>query len=296
MDLAWYVRGLTPAQKAVLVALADHASHEGKQVFPSVGRIAIKTSYSQRTVRRALATLREMSLIIVERNSTFRQPTEYRINLTQMQALQARPDNQSRHELPHNPTDLPETTTRPVRDASKLSLTHHKSSQVNQAVAISAFYDSHTRAAAGLYSQITGQVSIPSNIADGVLVDLGNILDQYHNETGPAIETGKRHFQKWCSTRGKTGKMYSRTNPGWINWWLNELAPQPQAIDLEIPKPTAMCGQGQRYYHRATNMPARGNLQEYNNHISGCRICGQSITSKQVQAQIKQLTERMGAE
>lgn len=117
MNLAFYVGGLSPAQKAVLVALANYASPDGGQAFPSVERMVFMTSYAERTVRRALKDLRGMGLIKVDRESKYHSTTEYRLDLSQMQALQDRPARDAPHDLPENTEDLPESANRPARDA-----------------------------------------------------------------------------------------------------------------------------------------------------------------------------------
>lgn len=55
-------------QLLVLLALADHADHEGNNVFPSLGLIAWKTGYSEQQVRRVLKALEKAKVLIaVER-------------------------------------------------------------------------------------------------------------------------------------------------------------------------------------------------------------------------------------
>lgn len=118
MSLAWYVEGITPAQKAVLVALADHAGDDGKHAYPSVDRLTVKTSYAERTVRRALADLREMGLIHVVNEATHNFPTEYELDLPQMQAMKCARFDRGARNAPH---DLPENTGRGARNAPKPS-------------------------------------------------------------------------------------------------------------------------------------------------------------------------------
>jgi len=43
-------------------------------------------------------------------------------------------------------------------------------------------------------------------------------------------------FAKWCNTHGKNGRRYSKINPGWVQWWIDELAPLPQeSFDNKLP-------------------------------------------------------------
>lgn len=118
MSLAWYVEGVTPAQKAVLVALADHAGDDGKHVYPSVDRLTVKTSYAERTVRRALADLREKGLIHIVNEATHNFPTEYELDLPEMQAMRCTRFDRGARNAPH---DLPENTDRGARNAPKPS-------------------------------------------------------------------------------------------------------------------------------------------------------------------------------
>jgi hypothetical protein len=52
------------AEAWVLMAMADHADHEGYNVFPSVGLIAWKTCYSERQVQRIIKSLRTKRILI----------------------------------------------------------------------------------------------------------------------------------------------------------------------------------------------------------------------------------------
>jgi len=54
-----------PKRKAVAVALADHASHDGTKVFPAVALIAKKVEFSERTVQRTLRELEALGVLIV---------------------------------------------------------------------------------------------------------------------------------------------------------------------------------------------------------------------------------------
>lgn len=53
-------------QQVVLLALADHADDDGRNAYPGVDRLAWKTGYHERTVRRVLNTLEREGLIDVE--------------------------------------------------------------------------------------------------------------------------------------------------------------------------------------------------------------------------------------
>lgn len=52
-----------PAEKLVLLALADRASDEDGSAFPSIWNLTYKTSLDERTVRRALVGLEKRGFI-----------------------------------------------------------------------------------------------------------------------------------------------------------------------------------------------------------------------------------------
>ena len=73
---------LDAPKKLVLLAMADHADHEGRHVRPSLPLIAWKTGYSPRQVQRIVHELVAIGILHVERIGTGRgHPTHYRICL-----------------------------------------------------------------------------------------------------------------------------------------------------------------------------------------------------------------------
>ncbi|EPQ0092798.1 helix-turn-helix domain-containing protein [Pseudomonas aeruginosa] len=65
MSACWPLQGLTPAQKAVLISLADNANDEGV-CWPSVAKIAERTCLSERAVQQAIKVLNECRALSVE--------------------------------------------------------------------------------------------------------------------------------------------------------------------------------------------------------------------------------------
>lgn len=63
MGRVWELE-LTPAKQIVLLALADHADHDGKNIRPGVPLIAWKTGYSERQVQRIMRELVEEGLLV----------------------------------------------------------------------------------------------------------------------------------------------------------------------------------------------------------------------------------------
>lgn len=65
MTACWPLQGMTPAQKAVLISLADNANDEGV-CWPSVKRIAERTCLSERAVQGALRWLTSAGLLVAK--------------------------------------------------------------------------------------------------------------------------------------------------------------------------------------------------------------------------------------
>ncbi|MBN1348399.1 helix-turn-helix domain-containing protein [candidate division KSB1 bacterium] len=63
MGLVWE-SDLPAAQKLVLLSYADHADHDGNNVFPSIGLIAWKTGYSERQIQRITRDLESRKILI----------------------------------------------------------------------------------------------------------------------------------------------------------------------------------------------------------------------------------------
>lgn len=84
--MSWKISGQVweielPANKLiVMLALADHADHEGNNVFPSIGLIAWKTGYSERQVQRIMKALVADGLLV--ENKRPGQTTLYSIDLS----------------------------------------------------------------------------------------------------------------------------------------------------------------------------------------------------------------------
>lgn len=71
---------LSPGEKLVLLAYADHADHEGGSIFPAIRTVAGKTGYSRRTVQSTTRRLEELGLLISEGEGP-RGTNEYRLPL-----------------------------------------------------------------------------------------------------------------------------------------------------------------------------------------------------------------------
>jgi DNA-binding MarR family transcriptional regulator len=76
---------VNPAERLVLLCLADHAHHDGTNAWPAVGRVAKRTSLSRRGVQKALRRLANKGLILSQ--SGVRRSVLYALNVEQMTAL-----------------------------------------------------------------------------------------------------------------------------------------------------------------------------------------------------------------
>lgn len=63
MSACWPIQGITPAQKSVLISLADNANDEGV-CWPSLATVSMRTCLSERAVRDALRGLESASLLV----------------------------------------------------------------------------------------------------------------------------------------------------------------------------------------------------------------------------------------
>lgn len=68
MSACWPLQGMSPAQKAVLISLADNANDEGV-CWPSIAKIGVRTCLSERAVRNALRWLEESGLLVSNQRS-----------------------------------------------------------------------------------------------------------------------------------------------------------------------------------------------------------------------------------
>lgn len=65
MGIVWDL-DLPQNEKFVLLAYADHADHDGRNIFPAIATIAKKTGYSERSVQRTTKELEEKGYLIAD--------------------------------------------------------------------------------------------------------------------------------------------------------------------------------------------------------------------------------------
>ena len=68
---------LSPTQKLVAIALADHCHDDGTEARPSQSLLAKKTGLSERTIRTALQELVRLDVLMVQRKSGQHSPNCY---------------------------------------------------------------------------------------------------------------------------------------------------------------------------------------------------------------------------
>lgn len=118
MSLVWEL-DLPQSDKMVLLVIADHASDDGTNAYPSVGTIARKSSMSERTVQRSLVRLEQLRLVSISRQTggpsyidPSRKPNAYTINgATISHLLDSRDDKVS--PLPPSPSHPSPVTMSP---------------------------------------------------------------------------------------------------------------------------------------------------------------------------------------
>ena len=84
MSEVWRRQSPGHPEQAILLALADLANDEGRQLFPSQAYLAWKTEYSERQVRRILGDLTEAGVVVVVRKGNRRRASEYRLELDRL--------------------------------------------------------------------------------------------------------------------------------------------------------------------------------------------------------------------
>lgn len=69
-------------KRLVLLAMADHADHEGRNIYPSTDLIAWKTGYSSRQVQRVIDTLIDDGILVVVAPARQQRPVTYALDFS----------------------------------------------------------------------------------------------------------------------------------------------------------------------------------------------------------------------
>jgi len=119
MSAIFEAEGLTSTEKLILLALADHASEDGLNIYPSVGTVCRKTALSERVVRKIISNLRapERGILFLVKRRGNRQ-NEYGISLADLHHVHLRPAPRA----PLEPTEVHVVPNRPAPRAPKSSV------------------------------------------------------------------------------------------------------------------------------------------------------------------------------
>lgn len=103
MSWAWACDGLNMTERLVLLAYADHADHEGRNVYPSLEMVARKCHCSVRHIRRVTRRLEELGCLEADGRAPGvrpdRAPIRYRV------PLESDPSNLQARQAQHDRTD-----------------------------------------------------------------------------------------------------------------------------------------------------------------------------------------------
>lgn len=85
---------LSPRLKTVAAALATFGRDDGTSIRPSLNRVARMCGRSERRVQAAVSDLQTLGVLVVVRRHGRSRPTEYRLDIGRLLALEPMPRNQ----------------------------------------------------------------------------------------------------------------------------------------------------------------------------------------------------------
>jgi hypothetical protein len=255
MGIVWEA-DLSQREKFVLLAYADHADHEGNNVYPSIGLIAWKTGYEPRSIQRITKKLIERGILIPAGTSQYH-TNRYKIYIDAIPRLSPyiRGDSLSParyggdilsgvnegeggDKLAEGGDKMPPRGDIAMSPNPSFKPSFKPSVGGEEYIDTSAIFDVTAHTCEQLYQKVTGQISIPSNNYNRAQEDLSTILAHYKGDLEAAANEGKPIFQRWCATKGKSNRFYSRTNTAWLDWWLEKIAPSPGVDQTTIDTKT----------------------------------------------------------
>ncbi len=77
----WDIK-LRPALREVYMAMADHADHNGRNIFPSLGLLAWKMDVDVRTVRRLIRELETTGIVVLDKKGNGRATNSWHIDIS----------------------------------------------------------------------------------------------------------------------------------------------------------------------------------------------------------------------
>lgn len=223
MGLVWDLE-LSPGERIVLLAMADHADHEGNNVRPSIPLIAWKTDYGERQIKRIIKNLRDAGILILTQGATPRSPNHYRINLAagkpkkpfRDQGGQVDTPSQNRGDIltPLNASNVTPGVTQlrhPRGDIAmspkpsiEPSYNHHESVRAKRATPAPKQASMNSLSEpVQIYKELTGQKTLAPVVADRIA---DTVIDLPH---------WREVITVWC------GRYDKRNTDGMLDWYLH---------------------------------------------------------------------------
>lgn len=111
---------LSRTEKLVLLALADHASADGTDVYPGTTRLARMTGLTHRTISKVRSAFVERGILLVDLPPTPASPGHYTINLEELRCLieESRLTSPPERRSPPEPDSSPEPNSPPEPQGS----------------------------------------------------------------------------------------------------------------------------------------------------------------------------------
>ena len=109
-----YDLDLKEREQSILLAIADHAHHDGTGTYPSIGLVAWKVGASYDTVHRAMKSL-EKTGILIPVNRVQGRTTEYRIDLSKGKLKPPYVSDWKRNDANEPPANCGNSTSRKLR-------------------------------------------------------------------------------------------------------------------------------------------------------------------------------------
>lgn len=202
--------------KFVLLAMGDHADHDGNNIYPSIGLIAKKTGYSERTVQASIRELIDIGLLEFVKTHPKLRTNVYRytwVNLLHPPEI-------------HEGVRVKSTTFMGESPAPEPLINHQVKPSEEEG-------DSFPFRTAPPVPHTVYPADPARSILEGVLFPLTpKAVDYFATVAGASLAYGqdetatalKIALADWKETKGSNGRTYNPHNYGWIEWGINYLA------------------------------------------------------------------------
>jgi len=216
--MAWvWEQDMPREMKFVLLAYADHADHNGKDIYPGIESIAKKTGYDERSIQRITKKLCEAGYLIEDGNGlptgrgyTRRWSMPIEMGDIAMSPITNKGDKSSIKRVTKNAIRVTKTPDKGdiAMSPEPLTINH----PINPAEVIPT-----AREIERVWVTVTGMVTFSGKTRDSDMERLDKII---RVQNGNAVEYCKQFYEAWRE-RG-----YYKGNSAWLDW----------AIAGEIPK------------------------------------------------------------